>query len=312
MQFDYAMAYPLSGIKDTFGTHRASLMFKFGPVIRGSVESGELVNELTEERSKRVKAERELAAAQKELAQMKRDFNELLRKPSSKKIPVTPLQRSVLSSNAAGETKKAAPVVTSPAGVSLQSSVPVRTTDAKKRVQPAQQRNENEYTIEYAKYRRNALRLSLNQRIDRVKAMIENYKGLYPTLEAEQEYRVLVTEVQAQRKYYNDAMTYHKKMVNRGLSGKEQIAQLRRIIDKYKNKTDTSEAERAYAAMTGDLAVQQKNYDDSLNYFKKMASSGISIEEQIDLVQRILRKYENTAVNVSEAREQLQKLKDRK
>jgi hypothetical protein len=30
LQFDYAMIYPLTGIKGTFGTHQLSMTFKFG------------------------------------------------------------------------------------------------------------------------------------------------------------------------------------------------------------------------------------------------------------------------------------------
>jgi len=74
-QVDYALIYPLSGIKNISGTHRLTLTLRFGPEVV-ALDTEKLKAEIEEERKMRKSAE-------KEILDLKKKIDELLSRPES-------------------------------------------------------------------------------------------------------------------------------------------------------------------------------------------------------------------------------------
>ncbi len=200
MDVDYALIYPVSGIKDTMGSHRFSLLFRFGPVIRTHEEMTALKEKLEKESQQLRDTETQLAAAQKEIDGLRAELKTMLERPVEKAPP---------------KLKPAAekPAVKETPSVSLNAG----------------------YLKELNRYRRSSTELSLNQRVAQLKPILEKYKGSIDVSEAEHELETVRTELSSQEKYFNDSMVYYRKMAVRGITREERIDILKRIIRKYRD-----------------------------------------------------------------------------
>ena len=54
---------------------------------------------------------------------------------------------------------------------------------------------------------------------------------------------------------------------------------------------------------------QQRMYIDSLTYYRKMVAKGIDNKSQSDLLKKIINRYEQFGIDVSEARKELNAVK---
>ncbi|MFH1369147.1 MAG: type IX secretion system membrane protein PorP/SprF [Elusimicrobiota bacterium] len=217
---DYAIVYPLQGIKDTMGNHRISLKTKFGPVMREKVENEELLLKIEKEKEMRVKAEKELVDARLEIEKLRKEIEELLKRPVA---PVSPMPGIPEVSAPAEKGKPGEAIKKKPAG-------PATTTG---------------YIGEMNSYRRSGNQMTIPQRIDYLKNVVDTYKGKVNTSDADTEYMIMVEELKAQKKYYRDSLTYYKRMVNQGITADEQTSILKKMISKYEAiGIDVSEAKK--------------------------------------------------------------------
>jgi len=111
-------------------------------------------------------------------------------------------------------------------------------------------------------------------------------------------------------KAYSESLDYYSKRAKSGASVEERVRILNRIIDKYEGKgmdlsTVKSELKKAKSQQSG----VEKDYKLSLTYYKKLASHGTSAEERKILLERIIKKYKDTGVDISEAQRELESLR---
>ena len=93
-------------------------------------------------------------------------------------------------------------------------------------------------------YRKIAQTASLKVRRNSLKSIVESYKDKTDISEAEQELKTVNDEYNTQTVYYQDSLSYYKKMVAKGITGEECADILKRIIDKFKAiGIDTTEAD---------------------------------------------------------------------
>ncbi|MFH2070581.1 MAG: conjugal transfer protein TraF [Elusimicrobiota bacterium] len=193
LQLDYAIEYPLTGIKSTLGSHRVSLIVRFGPVMRFEAPGTELQEKLSE-------TERKLKSANVEIEKLRKDLDELLKKPSAV-IPKPP-------------EKPSAPAVAAPA-------------------KPEADDVRSQYNKDYSDYRKQAEKMKFADRIGKIKSIVDAYHGKTDVSEAEREYKILLEEQGTQTKMYKDSMIYYRKMTLGGIDNKTKVDLLRRIITKY-------------------------------------------------------------------------------
>lgn len=226
-RIDYAFMYPLQGIRDTMGNHKISVSARFGPVIRDKADNEELVAKLEKEKTMRVKAEKELAEAKAEIEKLRKEIEELLKRPVA---PVSPMPGIPETAVPAEKGKPGVPAKKRPAG-------PVTTTG---------------YIGDMNQYRKSGNQMTIPQRIDFLKNVLDNYKGKVNTSDAETEYMIMVEELKAQKKYFRDSMTYYRRMVNQGITAEEQVSILKKMINKYEAiGIDVTEAQKELEKVQG-------------------------------------------------------------
>jgi hypothetical protein len=106
---------------------------------------------------------------------------------------------------------------------------------------------------------------------------------------------------------YIEEMNNYKKNGNQ-MTIPKRIDFLKNVLDTYKDKVNTLEAESEYAVMVGELKAQKKYYLDSLTYYRKMVDQGINRDEQISILKKMVTKYESIGIDVSEAKRELGKV----
>ena len=228
LQIDYALEYPISGIKSTMGNHKVSLTLKFGPVMHVPEEAGALQVALEKEQKARAQTEvalaeknKELEDARKEIMKLKGELEELLSRP----VPVIPTpaeQKPAKAEKEAPAVKPAEPVFTQAGNI------------------------ERQYLEEYNLYRKGASKLVFTERIGAIRQLVNKYKGKkIDVSSAEGEYKILLEEQKNQQRMYVDSLTYYRKMVAKGIDSKTQADLLKKIISRYEQfDIDVSEAKR--------------------------------------------------------------------
>jgi hypothetical protein len=222
LSFDYGLAWPLSGIKNTSGSHRVSVNFKFGPVMRHPESDSETQVRLAQEITARKEYEQkyrvseiELARAREEIRQLKNQIEELLKRPSA---PI-PAPREIASPKpTVTETPAAVKPGVTPAAPAMPTDI-----DALRAA----------YAKEFNQYQRDASKMDIKQRIAAVDVIVARYQGKIKITEAVDEQMILRNEFAAQTKFYNDALTYYKRLVRQGISVEERKDILNRMITKY-------------------------------------------------------------------------------
>lgn len=237
-QVDYALVYPLSGVKGTMGDHRISVLFRFGKVIRAPEKAEEIIAKYDEERQAHIATKKKLQEAKTELEKLRRDIEEQLSRPE----PVVP----VVAKPVKAEPVVAAPLKVSPAVVPAEKpgvKALTQTTTPAVAVQ-ASAGAAAEYAKEFGRYRRVAANMSIPQRLAMVEAITKKYGSLTNISEAEQERKTLSGEQKAQSKYFKDSLEYYRNMAKYGIKKEERMDILKRMIKKYEAMgIDVSEAQ---------------------------------------------------------------------
>jgi len=231
LSFDYGVILPLQGIKDTYGSHRVSVNLKFGPVLRHPESDSELKVRLAEEITARQEIEQkyrisemELARAKEEIKQLKNQIEELLKRPaaalpSPKVIPTTQPTKP-------GEKATA---VTPPTAAPTPTAVPAAAAPIPTDIDQIKAM----YAKEFNQYQKDAAKLDLKKRIIIIDNIVTRYQGRIKITEALDEQMILKNELSAQTKFYNDALSYYRRLVRQGISDEERKDILKRMIAKY-------------------------------------------------------------------------------
>lgn len=208
---DYALLYPLSGVKGTLGSHQISVTMKFGPPLEETRDVGELREKLEKEQKLRQEQEKKAKEAEKALKESQQEV-ERLRQELNKLLKIKP-------------AKEVGVFAPSPVTPPVQPEAPTVITDKEKVRQ--------EYQKAWAQYQKNSMSMNLPQRVKYLEKLLADYRGVTDTSSAQQEYTIMKQEWDAQNKYYRDSLTFYRKMVDRGVSKAERISILQRMIKKY-------------------------------------------------------------------------------
>lgn len=228
LSFDYGLAWPLAGIKNTAGSHRVSVNLKFGPILRHPESDSQMQVRLAQEITARKEYEQkykiseiELARAREEIKQLKTQIEELLKRPSA---PL-PAPKEIAAPKIAKPELPAAVKPGAPAAEVPPSGVAPLPTDLDQ-LRAA-------YAREFNQYQRDASKLDLKKRLAVVEGIVARYQGKIKITEAAEEQLILKNEFAAQSKFYNDALTYYRRLVRQGISVEERRDILNRMITKY-------------------------------------------------------------------------------
>ncbi len=225
LNFDYGLIWPMAGIKDTYGSHRVSLNFKFGPVIRLPEKESELQIRLAKETTTRRELEEkykvseiELTKAREEIKQLRNQIEELLKRPAT-----APPPREIPAPKV--KDVPAVPSVPKKPAVKVEEIKPEPPTDT--------EQLKATYIKEYNQYQRDAAKLDIKKRLHIVENIIARYSGKIKITEALDEQMLLRNEFAAQTKFYNDAIAYYRRLVRQGISAEERRDILNRMMKKY-------------------------------------------------------------------------------
>ncbi|OGS47368.1 MAG: hypothetical protein A2539_07385 [Elusimicrobia bacterium RIFOXYD2_FULL_34_15] len=218
LSFDYAFVWPLTGIKDTYGTHKISLNIKFG---KGSISDKAKRDEINrlqqmEEQRKAIVAAEKL---QKEADIIKRETAARLAEAKRRELEMENIQKAsavqeaeLVKTMKKSETEKEFKdlMLNYQKRVSDGAEIPERLTLLDKIIK---------------KYDNNGINIS----------------------DAKKERDSVIKIQQTYRKDFNYSFSYYMKLKSRGAKKEEKRAIISKIIEKYKGKgIDISEAEKEF------------------------------------------------------------------
>ena len=132
-------------------------------------------------------------------------------------------------------------------------------------------------------------------------------------IEKEKKGIVQPTEKTSLMEEYIKAVNYYNRRVSEGINLLERMDLLTKIINRFKNKSiDLSIIEKEYKDINKQYNENKKNYEISMDYYRRIISKTASPSEKIELLESILKKYEKTGLDMSEVKSELNKLKENK
>ncbi|HAM38135.1 MAG TPA: hypothetical protein DCP53_01850 [Elusimicrobia bacterium] len=217
LSFDYAFLWPLSGIKDTYGTHKISLNIKFG---KKTISVGETKRI---EKAKRIEAEKKAKEESEKLEfeaeRIKKETEARLLEAKRKEKEIENMQKSS----------------------AIQEAVMLKTM----------KKSEMEKAFKDAMldYQKKVSRgIGVIERITQLDKVIKKYDNSSINISDAVKERESVLKIQQSlRKDYNYSFDYYLKLKSRGAKKEERKNILSKIIEKYKGKgIDISEAEKEF------------------------------------------------------------------
>jgi len=254
IQFDYAIEYPFSGIKNTMGNHKVSMVLKFGPVLHDSLDA-ELQMAYAKEQKVRIETEQKLDEKSKQLdkASKELDTTNKVLETTNRELEIAKVEIEKLKDQLEELLKRPIPVIPVPA--EQKPSKETKETgkpSASKELAPVSSDNpERQYLGEYNTYRKTADKLIFNDRVEKIKQIVVRFKDKkIDTSSAQGEYKILLEEQKNQGRMYTDSLTYYRKMVAKGIDQKTQSDLLKKIISRYEQfGIDVSEAQKELDAI---------------------------------------------------------------
>ncbi|HOW28910.1 MAG TPA: type IX secretion system membrane protein PorP/SprF, partial [Elusimicrobiota bacterium] len=98
---------------------------------------------------------------------------------------------------------------------------------------------------------------------------------------------------------YSDALKFYSQQVKEGADVSERIATLKRTLQKFEGKLDVSVTRSELKKLESQSSAGNAEFEIAANYYKKIVQQGISQEERIILLERIIKKYKPLGTDVS-------------
>jgi hypothetical protein len=180
-----------------------------------------------------------------------------------------------------------------------------------------------EAEAKFVREERNALLTQYTQEIERLKEALANAEkrgtaNPVPTPPAP--VRVLTAEererlarVKATKEYeaaYQASYRAYRVQVERGASLAKRLELLSALIRKYENKgVDLSGARNEQERVKSDLAQVSNDFRITWDFYKKTVAQGAEAEERVSVLERMVKKYRRSGIDLSEVTGELEKLK---
>ncbi|HMU95146.1 MAG TPA: hypothetical protein PKA08_00005, partial [Elusimicrobiota bacterium] len=167
----------------------------------------------------------------------------------------------------------------------------------------------------FVKDERNRLLQEYTAEIDRLKKEAESKKPA-PTpanrvLTPEE--RARLAREKALREYaaaFDAAYRGYQVHVERGATLTTRLEKLNALTAAYRDKgIDLSRADKEMERVKTELAQVSTDYRLTLDFYRKNAAQGADAQEQISLLERMIKKYTRAGIDLSEAQKELAKLK---
>jgi len=111
-------------------------------------------------------------------------------------------------------------------------------------------------------------------------------------------------------KAYTTALSDYNEKVRRGIGLKEKKGILEKISNRFKNKDiDVSTVIRELKSIRVLQTRAKKDFELSMNFYRRLAAQGASIEERRNMLERIIQKYKGTGIKIRPALEEMDTLK---
>lgn len=192
-----------------------------------------------------------------------------------------------------------------------------RERDATARAEEAMKAAEIEAA--YMKEERNKLLSEYATELERMKAELNEVKNTVPATIVVPGRRLTPAERErlarqkARQEYaaaYDASMRAYATWVSRGAGLEDRASHLKSTLDKYKNKgIDVSSAVSELERVNSELAQVTTEYRITMDFYKKTVAQGADAAERLSLLERILKKYAPSGINLSDVRNEIAKLK---
>ncbi|TXH24022.1 MAG: hypothetical protein E6Q99_07275 [Elusimicrobia bacterium] len=174
----------------------------------------------------------------------------------------------------------------------------------------------------YVREERNNLLNQYTQEIERLKEALQNAKtatGRTPVaappaprvLTAEERERLARGKVLKEfNAAYQAAYRAYGVQVERGASLSKRLELLNTLLRKFEGKgIDLSAARTEHERVKSNLAQVSSDFRITLDFYKKTVAQGADATERISLLERMLKKYQKSGIDLSEVRDELNRLK---
>lgn len=176
-----------------------------------------------------------------------------------------------------------------------------------------------EFEADYVKQERNKLLSEYATELERMKAELEEAKKMTPAPLVVPGRRLTAAERErlarqkASHEYaaaFDASMRAYGTLVSRGAGLEERVVLLKSTLNKYKNKgVDVSSAVQELERVNSELAQVTTEYRITMDFYKKTVAQGADAAERLSLLERVLRKYAPSGINLSDVRNEIAKLK---
>ncbi|MFH1379631.1 MAG: hypothetical protein ABII23_05080 [bacterium] len=171
-----------------------------------------------------------------------------------------------------------------------------------------QRRREAEKEIEYARAQREQIELERQQAIVEIESLQKRAHAVYIKKALETAEKAEKKAKTSYQEAYRVALELFDKKRNEGLPLQKQKIFLERTADEFKDKNiDISLGERELRRVTRTYNEILEEYKLTMDYYKKVADRGSSPSELVSILQKILKKYGQYGIDLSEVRRELKK-----
>lgn len=171
----------------------------------------------------------------------------------------------------------------------------------------------------YVKEERNKLLSEYATELERIKAELEEVKRnsitsiVVPERRLSPAERERLARQKARQEYaaaYDASMRAYGTLVSRGAGLEERVVHLKSTLEKYGNKgIDVSSAVNELERVNSELAQVTTDYRITMDFYKKTVAQGADLAERLSLLERIVKKYSPSGINLSDARKEIDKIK---
>lgn len=171
----------------------------------------------------------------------------------------------------------------------------------------------------FVREERNKLLSQYATEMERMKAELENARkatvkpAAVATRVLTPEERERLARDKARRQFaaaYEAGFRAYSVQVERGASLAKRIELLGALIKKYEDKgLDVSRAKNEQERVKSELAQVSTDYRITLDFYKKTVTQGADVAERISLLERMVKKYQRSGIDISEVTKELAKLK---
>lgn len=172
----------------------------------------------------------------------------------------------------------------------------------------------------YVKEERNKLLSDYATELERIKAELEEAKKsnvtsiVVPERRLSPEERERLARQKARQEYgaaFDASMRAYGTLVSRGAGLEDRVVHLKSTLDKYGNKgIDVSSAVHELERVNSELARVTTDYRITMDFYKKTVAQGADMVERLSLLERIIKKYTPSGINLSDARNEVAKIKN--